>query len=91
MDLESVGDLGRRVFVEMLESECVGKKEIVLNNFYMGWEDTQVTHGLPLRVFGKVWAPLKRGKSEEEQNLSYEPKKEFWVLGCWWNRVLRYE
>ena len=36
MDLESVGDLGRRVFVEMLESECVGKKEIVLNNFYMG-------------------------------------------------------
>ena len=36
MDLESVGDLGRRVFVEMLESECVRKKENFLNNFYMG-------------------------------------------------------
>ena len=34
--MECVGDLGRRVFVEMLELECVGKKEIVLNNFYMG-------------------------------------------------------
>ena len=22
---------------------------------------------------------LKRGKSEEEQNMSYEPNKEFWV------------
>ena len=25
----------------------------------------------------QVWAPLKKGKSEEEQNLSYEPNKEF--------------
>ena len=33
MDLESVGDLGRRVFDEMLELECVGEKEIVFKQF----------------------------------------------------------
>ena len=36
MDLESVGDLGRRVFVEMLELECVGEKEIVFKQFLYG-------------------------------------------------------
>ena len=44
IDLESVGDLGRRVFVEMLESECVGKKEIVLNNFFIWAERTRRLH-----------------------------------------------
>ena len=36
MDLESVGDLGRMVYVEMLESECVGEKEIVFKQFLYG-------------------------------------------------------
>ena len=36
MDLKSVGDLGRRVFVEMLESKCVGEKEIVFKQFLYG-------------------------------------------------------
>ena len=36
MDSESAGDLGRRVFVEMLESECVGEKEIVFKQFLYG-------------------------------------------------------
>ena len=36
MDLESVGDLGRRVFVEMLELEYVGEKEIVFKQFLYG-------------------------------------------------------
>ena len=36
MDSKSVGDLERRVFVEMLESECVGKKEIVFKQFLYG-------------------------------------------------------
>ena len=36
MDSKSVGDLERRVFVEMLESECVGEKEIVFKQFLYG-------------------------------------------------------
>ena len=36
MDSESVGDLERRVFVEMLESECLGEKEIVFKQFLYG-------------------------------------------------------
>ena len=36
MDSESVGDLERRVFVEMLESECLGEKEIVFTQFLYG-------------------------------------------------------
>ena len=36
MDSESVGDLGRRVFVEMLGSECVGEKEIIFKQFLYG-------------------------------------------------------
>ena len=36
MDSESVEDLGRRVFVEMLGSECVGEKEIVFKQFLYG-------------------------------------------------------
>ena len=36
MDSESVGDLGRRVFVGMLGSECVGEKEIVFKQFLYG-------------------------------------------------------
>ena len=33
MDSKSVGDLERRVFVEMLELECVEEKEIVFKQF----------------------------------------------------------
>ncbi|KAK7827692.1 hypothetical protein CFP56_030863 [Quercus suber] len=36
MDSESVGDFGRRVFVEMLELECVGEKEIVFKQLLYG-------------------------------------------------------
>ena len=36
MDSESVGDLERRVFVEMLKSECLGEKEIVFKQFLYG-------------------------------------------------------
>ena len=36
MDSKSVGDLGRMVYVEMLESECVGEKEIVFKQFLYG-------------------------------------------------------
>ena len=36
MDLESVGDLGRMVYVEMLESECVGEKKIFFKQFLYG-------------------------------------------------------
>ena len=36
MDSESVGDLGRMVYVEMLESECVGEKKIFFKQFLYG-------------------------------------------------------
>ena len=36
MDSESVEDLGRKIFVEMLESQCVGEKEIVFKQFLYG-------------------------------------------------------
>ena len=42
----------------------------------MGWG----YHSVPMASVGST----KKGKNEWYQNLSDEPNKLFWVLGCWW-------